>query len=74
MAKFTFVGDPKDGFSGPESIRVGGVDFPKGEAVTVDDDLAAKLKGHSHFAEGTAKPPKQPDDDKPARPPPKSRG
>jgi len=52
-----FIGDPKDDFSGPSSMSMFGMEFPKGEFVGVTDEAALKkLRGHSHFEfEGDAK-------------------
>lgn len=49
MAKATFVGDPNDDNSGPDTIEVGGKVYTKDKAVTVDDKTAEKLAGNSHF-------------------------
>lgn len=50
MAKFRFIGDPRDG-GGPAVYHRAGIDFPKGKPVDVPDDVAAKLATHSHFEE-----------------------
>lgn len=51
-ASFRFVGDPSDDFSGPSSMSMFGMEFPKGEFVAVEDEaVARKLRGHSHFEE-----------------------
>lgn len=49
--KFTFVGDPNDGYSGPDKIVISGHEFIKnGEPIEViDEKLAAKLSRSSHF-------------------------
>ena len=45
-----FVGDPSDDFSGPSSISMFGMEFPKGAFVGVEDEnVIRKLRGHSHF-------------------------
>lgn len=44
--KFKFIGS---GDSDPEKIVVAGVEFPKGKAVNVSDELAEKLANNSHF-------------------------
>lgn len=60
MAQFTFSGDPRAPGTDPAQAEIGGVIFPFGKAVTVEDEaLAAKLRTHSHFTETkTAKAPK----------------
>jgi len=52
-----FVGDPKDNFSGPASMSMFGLEFPKGEFVGVTDEAALKkLRNHNHFEfQGDAK-------------------
>lgn len=62
MAKFTFTGDPKAPGTDPAECILGGVTFPFGEAVDVENkDLIKRLKTHSHFTEGeTAPEPKKP--------------
>lgn len=49
--KFRFTGDPSDGGSGPDVLSAFGHDFPKGEGVIVSEELAERLRGHSHFEE-----------------------
>lgn len=64
MAQFTFTGDPKAPGTDPRVAEMDGIKFPFGEAVIVDDDeLAEKLRRHSHFTEGKA--PKVKADDTP---------
>ena len=41
-----FIGDPSDGFSGPQTITVWGHEFTKGEWCDVTTDKFAR---HSHF-------------------------
>lgn len=48
--KFRFIGDPANGGDGPDMTTLHGVDFPKGQAVTVASEaLMALLAGNSHF-------------------------
>lgn len=47
--KAKFIGDPRDGFSGPEVMSMHGVLFPKGEMVQVHAAVFRKLSMHSHF-------------------------
>lgn len=47
--KARFVGDPSDGFSGPDSLTVYGVAFTKGEWASVPSALGEKFANHSHF-------------------------
>ncbi|MDH5328197.1 MAG: hypothetical protein OEY97_07775 [Nitrospirota bacterium] len=55
--KFKFIGDPHDGFSGPETVTKFGFTFRKnGPAVTIPEGehgrrMAIKLRGNSHFKE-----------------------
>lgn len=62
MAKFKYVGDPNDRFSGPDVAVAHGQTFVKNETVTVDDDATVKhrgqdvkvvdrLRGNSHFVD-----------------------
>lgn len=52
MAKFKYVGDPRNNFSGPQTGPIHGVMFTKGETTEVDDEaVAAKLRRHSHVVE-----------------------
>lgn len=64
MAKFKYVGDPNDRFSGPDVAVHHGVTFRKNEVVEVDDEatvkhptsgkelsVAEKLRGNSHFVD-----------------------
>jgi hypothetical protein len=44
--KARFIGDPGDGFSGPETLTVFGVEFVKGEWAEVRDK---RFGSHSHF-------------------------
>lgn len=41
-----FIGDPNDGFSGPHTITVWGVEFVKDEWKDVEDERFGR---HSHF-------------------------
>ncbi len=52
MAKFRFIGNPRDPKDSRASVTFGGIVFPLGEPVEVTDDaVMAKLRGNSHFAE-----------------------
>lgn len=51
MASFRFIGDPRDGFSGPDLIEYDGVKFDRLEFVSVPDYMADKLRGNNHFEE-----------------------
>lgn len=52
MAKFRFIGNPRDPKDSRASITFGGVVFPLGEPVEVTDEaLLGKLRGNSHFSE-----------------------
>lgn len=44
-----FVGDPRDGGSGPATVTVGGVIFSRDEFRDVPPELADKIDGNSHF-------------------------
>ncbi len=44
--KARFIGDPNDGFSGPDIMTMWGVEFAKGEWVKVMDPRFAR---HNHF-------------------------
>lgn len=44
--RIRFVGS---GDNDPAGVSFGGVYFPKGESVEVSAELAARLKGHSHY-------------------------
>lgn len=56
---FKYIGDPNDGFSGPEQVTRYGFTFRKnGPAVRIPDGehgrrMAIKLRGSNHFKEGT---------------------
>lgn len=61
---FTYVGDPKDDFSGPSEMPIWGTTFKKGVPQFVPADqmvasrkkpMASILRGHSHFVEGDEK-------------------
>lgn len=52
MAKFRFIGNPRDPKDSRASITFGGIIFPLGEPVeVVNEAVAAKLRGNSHFSE-----------------------
>ncbi len=52
MAKFTYVGNPRNPADKRDSIDVQGVTFQHGEAVEVEnEDLANKLRKNTHFVE-----------------------
>jgi hypothetical protein len=57
MAKFKYVGDPNDGFSGPDFTIQHGITFRKNEVIDVPDKTDAekanvkKLEGNSHFVD-----------------------
>ena len=52
--RFKFTGN---GDNDPASVTVRGVEFPKGKAVSVDDEaLIAKLRGNSHFEVAKGRP------------------
>lgn len=56
---FKYIGDPNDGFSGPDVLELQGYEFPKGEAVDVELDVdhvgdarvLDKLAGNSHLVD-----------------------
>jgi hypothetical protein len=50
MAVFTFTGDPNGGRD-PQNSSIYGVSFEKGVPFSVGDEIAAKLRRHSHFTE-----------------------
>jgi hypothetical protein len=47
--KVTYIGDPRDGLSGPDPLVWNGLAFPKGKPIDVDDATAARLARNSHF-------------------------
>lgn len=50
---FTYIGDPNDDFSGPNTIEIFGLEFKKNKPALVEDaGIARKLTGHSHFING----------------------
>jgi hypothetical protein len=50
MARFRFIGDPRDNFSGPDVMEYELYTFPRDVWVTIKDPrLIAKLSGHSHY-------------------------
>lgn len=49
-AKFVFIGDPKDNFSGPPVITVKGVRFMRGRPSEVPNELVPFFEQHNHFA------------------------
>lgn len=54
MAQFTFTGDPRAPGTDPATCEMGGLVFPLGIPVTVDEALAKRLQSHTHFTAGTA--------------------
>lgn len=70
MTKVTYVGNPDQDGDGPKSITMKGesrgfpregVDFTKGVAREVPDEVAEALKGNNHFeVEGHTRPPPKP--------------
>lgn len=58
--KFRFIGDPKDNFSGPETMIFRDYTFPRDVWVTIKDaGIIEKLTGHSHYESAS-------EDEKPA--------
>lgn len=52
MAKFRFIGNPRDPKDSKASINYGGLTFPLNEPVEVTDEaVIGKLRGNSHFSE-----------------------
>lgn len=50
MPKFRYVGDPNDNLSGPETLEMFGMKFPRDEWVDVQEGPECeKLSGNSHF-------------------------
>ena len=50
MPRYRFIGDPNDGFSGPDRMTWCGIEFSRDEWASVDDPaMAEKLDGNSHF-------------------------
>jgi hypothetical protein len=48
--KFRFIGDPKNGFSGPDAFEKFGLNFSRSEWTDVDDPVfVAKLLGSDHY-------------------------
>lgn len=47
--KVKFIGDPKDGFAGPERITVFGHPFRKNRYVDTPEDVAKRAATHPHF-------------------------
>lgn len=66
MAKFVFTGDPRQPGKDPKTCLSYGLTFVlNGDAVEApNDDIAAKLRRHSHFTEETGDAPKEPERDK----------
>lgn len=67
MPRYRFIGDPLDGFEGPDRFEWMGVEFSRDEwADVVDPFMTAKLDGNSHFeredeaAAGDETPPETP--------------
>lgn len=56
MAKFKFIGDPRDDHKGPKKVTKYGITFTLGgSAVEVKDErVADKLRDCDHFSEMTA--------------------
>ena len=51
MTKFIFSGDPLAARDPATQTEFGGVVFPRDEPVAVTDELAERLRAHSHFTE-----------------------
>lgn len=50
MPRYRFIGDPLDGFDGPDRFEWMGVEFSRDEWADVSDPfMIAKLDGHSHY-------------------------
>ena len=50
MPRYRFIGDPLDGFDGPDRFEWMGVEFSRDEWADVSDPfMIAKLDGNSHF-------------------------
>lgn len=50
MPRYRFIGDPLDGFDGPDRFTWMGVEFSRDEWADVSDPfMTAKLDGHSHY-------------------------
>ena len=50
MPRYRFIGDPRDGFDGPDRFTWMGVEFSRDEWADVSDPfMLAKLDGHSHY-------------------------
>lgn len=50
MPRYRFIGDPQDGFEGPDRFEWQGIEFSRDEwADVADADLVTKLDGNSHF-------------------------
>ena len=50
MVTIKFIGDPKDGFSGPKIIDWHGLECPKGKAVRCSDPWTIRrAEGSNHF-------------------------
>lgn len=45
----TYVGDPRAKGDGPDEQEIYGIKFIKNKPQELDDNVAAKFKGHSHF-------------------------
>lgn len=74
MAKFRFIGNPRDPKDSKASITFGGVVFPLGEPVEVTDEaLLGKLRGNSHFSEVQTRN-REPKEETAASPAPSPRG
>lgn len=74
MAKFRFIGNPRDPKDSRASVTIGGLVFPLGEPVEVADEaVAAKLRGNGHFAEVATRN-REPKEEVAASPAPPSRG
>ena len=54
MARFRFIGDPNDGFRGPEPQVFLGFTFVRDEWTEVPDDLAERFARHSHLEQDDA--------------------
>lgn len=50
MPRYRFIGDPQDGYQGPDLFMWQGIEFSRDEwAEVTDPDFIAKLDGNSHF-------------------------
>ena len=47
--RFKFIGDPRNDFHGPSSVKMGGYEFPRGSGVEVNCEFASRLMKNDHF-------------------------